>query len=322
MLQDEFEEEFNNIFAPLAEQQIPSKVVKPVAGFCIKAFQEKNEKKIFINICHTEGIPAPLDITESELTDILQSEEPHSYKVPMSLSDPRLTVDRSGKQEMACDIAVNSTFFKKIEKPCLFQNFFITLIFEALENKYDIEVQADTWLILKNRTVFGSLVSHRIQDRDAQRVKEYQEGKPEASDNRATVTTNGSRKPLIEELPSNYKAPKVNEKGDAPDDDYNPDPVKLAISRNNSIKPEHKLIQETIDGEVTRLIAQFQLPKCISAKEITLDVNEDRVIVESRKRGYLFDGFVNIAIDVEKVNSHFDLETKTLTVELPILRHK
>lgn len=301
---------------------MPSKVVKPVAGFCIKAFQEKNEKKIFINICHTEGIPTPLDITELELTDILQSDEPHSYKVPMSLSDPRLTVDRSGKQEMACDIAVNSTFFKKIEKPGLFQNFFITLIFEALENKYDIEVQAETWLILKNRTVFGSLVSHRIQDRDAQRVKEYQEGKTDSAGDRRLVTDDTSKtKPLIEELPSNYKAPKINEKGDA-DNVYNPDPIKLAISRGNSVKPEHKLIQETIDGEVTRLIAQFQLPNCTSTKEITLDVNEDRVILESRKRGYLFDGFVNIAIDVDRVTSHFDVETKTLTVELPKSRTK
>lgn len=309
------------MFAPLAEQQIPFKVVKPVAGFCIKAFQEQNQKKIFINICHTEGIPAPLDITESELTEILQSDEPHSYKVPMSLSDPRLTVDRSGKQEMACDIAVNSTFFKKIEKPCLFQNFFITLIFEALENKYSIEIQAETWLILKNRNVFGNLVPHRIQDRDAQRVKEYNEGnKSETVGDQPILSTDTKgKKPLIEELPSNYKLPKVTEKGDA-EKTYNPNPVKLAISRGNSVKPEHKLIQETIDGEVTRLIAQFQLPDCTSTKELTLDVNDDQLILESRKRGYLFDGFVNVAIDVDKVTSHFDLETKTLTVELPTIR--
>lgn len=325
LAQDEFAEEFNSMFAPLAEQQLPSKVVKPVPGFCIKAFQEKNEKKIFINICHTDGIPAPSDITELELTDILQSDEPHSYKVPMSLSDPRLTTDRSGKQETACDIAVNSGFFKKIEKLGLFQNFFITLIFEALENKYDIEIQADTWLILKNRTVFGSLVSHRIQDRDAQRVKDFNEGRSDTAGDPSNLLDGGapSKKPLIEELPANYKHPKAHEKGDAGDSGiYNPDPVKLSISRANSSKPEHKLLQEIIDGEVTRLIAQFQLPDCTSAKELTLDVNDDRLILECRKRGYLFDGFVNVAIDADKVTSQFDLETKTLTVELPTVRNK
>lgn len=199
----------------------------------------KNEKKIFINICHTDGIPAPVDITEQDLTDILQGDEPHSYKVPMSLSDPRLASDKTGKQETACDIAINTKFFKKIEKGGLFQNFFITLIFEALDNKYNIEISEDNWTILKNRTVFGSLVPHRIQDRDVQKVKEYQGG------DQMMDESEKPKKVLIEEIPDNeYK--------------------KVAV-RKNITKPEHKLIQETGEtGEVVKLTAQFQLPECVS----------------------------------------------------------
>lgn len=214
-------------------------------GFCIKGFQVKNEKKIFINICHTDGIPAPVDITEQDLTDILQGDEPHSYKVPMSLSDPRLATDKTGKQETACDIAINSKFFKKIEKVGLFQSFFITLIFEALDNKYDIEISEDNWTILKNRTVFGSLVPHRIQDRDVQKVKEYHG----ESDIVPIEKCGNNKKVLIEEIPDNseYKTPNDH-----------------ASNRKNNTKPEHKLIQETVNGEVIKLIAQFQLPECVS----------------------------------------------------------
>lgn len=229
LFQDDFEDEFNNIFTPLTQER-PSKVIKPETGFCIKGFQVKENKKIFINICHTDGIPAPVDIDEQDLTEILQSDEPHSYKVPMSLSDPRLATDRTGKQETACDIAINTKFFKKIEKGGLFQNFFITLIFEALDNKYDIEINEENWVILKNRTVFGTLVPHRIQDRDVQKVKEY------------NGTENVEKKVLIEEIAeSDYKK----------------------LSDKKTIKPEHKLVQETTNGEVNKLIAQFQLPECV-----------------------------------------------------------
>lgn len=313
------------MFAPLT--QAPSKVVKPMPGFCIKGFQVVSDKKLFINICHCDGIPAPLNITETQLTDILQSDEPHSYKVPMSLSDPRLASDKTGKQEMTCDIAVNSVFYKKIEKSGLFQNFFITLIFEAIENKYSIEIKEDNWLILKNRAVFGSLVPHRIQDRDTVKVKAYNASHGADGDQAGEIpkiaATPAATKPLIEELPADfkYKKPSAGVSGDKADT-YNPDPVKLAISRANTRKPEHKLIQETVKGDVSRLIAQFQLSDCGSAKEISLEVNDDRLILECRKHGYLFDGFMNAAIDTDKVNSQFDLETKTLTVEMPTLKTK
>lgn len=221
------------MFNPLTKE-VPSKIIRPQIGFCIKAFQVKNDKKIFINICHTDGIPAPVDINEQDLTDILQGDEPHSYKVPMSLSDPRLATDKSGKQETACDIAINTKFFKKIEKGGLFQNFFITLIFEALDNKYNIEISEDNWTLLKNRTVFGSLVPHRIQDRDVQKVKEF---------NGESETPEKPKKVLIEEIP---------------DGDF-----KQISEHRKTTKSEHKLIQETENGEVTKLIAQFQLPDCV-----------------------------------------------------------
>lgn len=47
-----------------------------------------------------------------------------------------------------------------------------------------------------------------------------------------------------------------------------------------------------------------------STKEISLEVNDDRLTLECKKRGYYFDGFVNTTIDPNRCTSHFDLETK------------
>ena len=51
-------------------------------------------QKIFVNICHTNIIPAPVDVTDSELTSILQSDEPSNFRIPMSLGEGHEEVDK------------------------------------------------------------------------------------------------------------------------------------------------------------------------------------------------------------------------------------
>lgn len=47
-----------------------------------------------MNICHTPIIPAPADVTESELTHILESEEPSTFRIPMSLGEGHEELDK------------------------------------------------------------------------------------------------------------------------------------------------------------------------------------------------------------------------------------
>ena len=51
-------------------------------------------QKIFVNICHTTIIPAPVDVTEAELTRILESDEPSTFRIPMSLGEGHEEVDK------------------------------------------------------------------------------------------------------------------------------------------------------------------------------------------------------------------------------------
>ena len=46
----------------------------------------------------------------------------------------------AGHQCTAYDIAINSTFFLKVESNLLFQTFLITLAMEGLEDKYSMEL--------------------------------------------------------------------------------------------------------------------------------------------------------------------------------------
>lgn len=111
----------------------------------------------------------PEDISVHQLTAILQSTTPSTYKVPMSITELRVTKDKKNTDVTVCDVAINPAFFRKVELSTQFRDFLMTIVIEALDAKYNIKLDPD-WVILKNRKCLGNLVSHRIQNRDVRQV--------------------------------------------------------------------------------------------------------------------------------------------------------
>ncbi|XP_054263845.1 PIH1 domain-containing protein 1-like [Macrosteles quadrilineatus] len=142
----------------------PWKLVKPNPGFVVKTRSESGEK-IFLNICHTEDIPPPRDLSDAELIKILESEEPSSYRLPMSIGDLHQESDKSGAPCLVYDIAINTTFFHKVETNQLFRSFLLTVVLGGVGDKYKKEIDTNDYVILKNRKVMGSLQHHRIEQR-------------------------------------------------------------------------------------------------------------------------------------------------------------
>ena len=62
------------------------------AGFCLKTKSEKGDK-VFINVCLSDQVPSPKDITDDQLDALLESGDPSQYRVPISLGDPHDEVD-------------------------------------------------------------------------------------------------------------------------------------------------------------------------------------------------------------------------------------
>lgn len=71
-----------------------SLVFRFVKGFVVKTRTENGEK-VFLNVCHTEEIPAPQDINDTQLIKIMQSDEPSSYRLPLSIGDLHEEPDKS-----------------------------------------------------------------------------------------------------------------------------------------------------------------------------------------------------------------------------------
>ncbi|CAG4972305.1 unnamed protein product [Parnassius apollo] len=274
------EEELNKLLSSV--DSVPSKLVKPRPGFCVKTFTKPDNKKIFVNICLTEAIPCPRDITNDELMQILSSDDPSSYRVPMSIGEGRTELDKSGAPATVYDVAINPNFFSKIEKDDLFQTFFLTVVFEGLQDKYQFEIDSQKYSVLKNRKSIGTLQSHRIQIRDIK-------------------TCNTETKPLIEEILTE-SGPKIN---DIP----------------TQIKKEmvYRLRREPPTGEIQYLLAEFRVPASVDIKDLHLEVGEDRLVLDSKGRFESVDFFLPCSVDQDIIEAQLNRNNDILSVKMPAI---
>ncbi|EDW11371.2 uncharacterized protein Dmoj_GI17105 [Drosophila mojavensis] len=319
-VKNEFEENINQFFSggatatDQAGMAAPPRdwiIVQPTPGFCVKSFKINSNEKFFINVCQAPEVPGPKDISDGELISILESTTPGSFRVPMSISEIRHTKDRSNNSVEVCDIAINPKFLTKIKKSQLFNNFFLQIVAEALSEKYNVQITMDKTIILSNRKFIGTLVAHRVRNKDMQRASDAG-GTPDAvgraiSENKHTAepSTSTSTKPskLIQEI----------------------DEQHAATIRNNWTKnhqPLYKLRARIRDENVDEIHAELYLPNCVSSQEFSLDVGEDRILVESLKHGYIFDTFVKYRLNQERAQALFDKTSKMLQIRIPVIHNK
>ncbi|XP_017294082.1 PIH1 domain-containing protein 1 [Kryptolebias marmoratus] len=150
-----------------------SKVIRPQPGMCVKTFSEPAKEKVFINICQSNSVPPPPELTRDELVQLLQSEDPSGYRVPMSLGEPHTEIDNNCQSCTAYDVVINQDFFQQCQKDPLFQQFIILVSVEGLEGKYNLELSRD-WKVLKNRKFLGSVSEQNIRTKSRPVIQELQ----------------------------------------------------------------------------------------------------------------------------------------------------
>ncbi|XP_047214144.1 PIH1 domain-containing protein 1-like isoform X2 [Girardinichthys multiradiatus] len=150
-----------------------SKVIRPQPGICVKTSSETGNEKVFINICQSNSVPPPPELTREELVQLLQSEDPSGYRVPMSLGEPHTEVDNNSQGCTVYDVIINQDFFQRCQKDPLFQHFVILVSLEGLENKYSLELNRD-WKVLKNRKFLGSVSEQNIRTKSRPVIQELQ----------------------------------------------------------------------------------------------------------------------------------------------------
>ncbi|XP_078093387.1 PIH1 domain-containing protein 1 [Mustelus asterias] len=263
------------------QNQLPtaqeSKQIRPQPGFCVKT-KMKNSEKVFINICKSDQIPPPPDLSEEGLVTLLESDDPSGYRIPMSLGEPHAEIDNSGNGCTAYDIVINSKFYTKIQNNKLFMEFFLTIGFEGLENKYNFQLTRE-WRMLKNRKFLGSITEHNIRTKS---------------------------KPVIQELESSTSSP-----GSC----SNP---LISEVESTCAEPEYTIVAEPASEHPSFLVAEISLPKVDSAGSLLLDLGEDRIIMWARPDLYHLDIYIPYNIVPEESGSQFNRNTRVLTIMMPV----
>ncbi|XP_058505607.1 PIH1 domain-containing protein 1-like [Solea solea] len=150
-----------------------AKLIRPQPGMCVKTVSEPDRHKVFVNICQSNSIPSPPQLSKEKLVELLQSEDTSSYRVPMSLGEPHTEVDNRSQGCTAYDVVVNQGFFQRCQEEPLLQEFVVLVSFQGLENKYNVELSRK-WKLLKNRKVFGSVSEQNIRTKSKPVIQELQ----------------------------------------------------------------------------------------------------------------------------------------------------
>ncbi|XP_020294010.1 PIH1 domain-containing protein 1-like [Pseudomyrmex gracilis] len=141
----------------------PCLIVTPTPGICVKARTISNEK-IFVNVCISDKIPPPKDLSDAELLKIIDNENTN-YMIPLSIGAERMEMSKSSTPTPTYDVMINSAYFKKCKEKPQFMAFTILIILSGVANKFEKEISTDDFIILKNRKVIGKLQQHRIENR-------------------------------------------------------------------------------------------------------------------------------------------------------------
>lgn len=223
----------------------------------------------------------------------------------MSITELRKTNDKSGKEATVCDVAIHPQFFQKIDASIMFRDFLITIIFEAFDNKYNVQINRDTWIILKNRKHIGTLVKHRVQNRDVKTVYEsYQNPTKEHKtliedlDNSFEPKTKTKSRSLITEVNHKDSIAKLkNEK-----------PKRSSKAAPKTQKPLYKLLKRSPIGHDPYIVGEFYLPEIPSQSDINLSIGQNRVSLETKHSGYVLDSFLEYKIVPEKCVAMFNID--------------
>ncbi|XP_061606324.1 PIH1 domain-containing protein 1 isoform X3 [Phyllopteryx taeniolatus] len=282
-----------------------SKVIRPQPGICVKTTSERGKQKVFVNICQSNMLPSPPEISREKLLDLLQSEDPSGYRVPMSLGEPHIEVDNNSQGCTAYDVVINQEFFQKCQKEPLFQQFVIMVSLEGLENKYNMELSRE-WKVLKNRKFLGSVSEQNIRTKSKPVIQELRP---------RDISTSEAKRPeltLYVEPPSGVAQYLIAEI-------KLPGVVRDARSKTQTTDTPLNLIYRSGRSRSPSVHSHQILILKVSSCSLVLDIGEDRLVLTARPSLYCLDIFHPFLVDQETSVAQYNSSTQILTITMPVV---
>jgi len=284
------------------KQEPESKVVAPNPGWCLKTWFKTGEK-LFVNVCTSDQVLKPKDLSEAEVRDIFQAGDATKFRIPMGIGELHKEQDKGETEVDVYDIVIHPDFLKKCENISFFKEFFVMLLFDGLEDKYSLQLNRD-YRLLKNRKSIGTLSMQNVRSKSKPVIMEVNPSMVEMErefmdEYRTEQKTNSDSSSVLTEV-STRKSKKDS----------------------SFVTPKYTIVQEPEIGYPEFLVLEIELPKQATAQNILLDVGEDCLILHASDGNYKLD--IDLPFDVLNGNTggQFHRKTKILTVTIPVLSKK
>ncbi|KAL6268856.1 hypothetical protein P5V15_001978 [Pogonomyrmex californicus] len=259
----------------------PSILVQPIPGICVKS-KTANGEKVFVNVCTSDKIPPPEDISDTKLLELLNDEVP-AYTIPMSIGFERMEPDKSGTPSATYDVMINTTYFKKCREKKYFMAFTTLVILSGVADKFNKEIDTENYIILKNRTVIGKLQQHRIENREPKKLQDH------------------TSKTLIEEIVH---------------------PVKFIskdyLQNGNIAETGYVILRKPVKDPIEHIIALFDMSKSVSIENVVVLINSDRINVTDEKACYSYDVFLPYTLVADSAKAFLDYNIGMLRIDILI----
>ncbi|KAL8594170.1 hypothetical protein ACOMHN_018110 [Nucella lapillus] len=272
---------------------VPVTRITPTPGFCVK-MKTAGQEKVFINVCQSDKVPPTKDLRDDELLKILESDDMAQFRIPMCLGDPHAELDKSGGGCTVYDIIVHTDFIKKLQTNDLFQTFFLTISCEGIEEKYKTQLKRE-WVILKNRRCIGNLQEQTVRTKSKPVIMDMDDSS--RADAPSAMDTGRKTTGLIQEVDESDRQ---------------------EIEKKRAPEPKFSILKEPAEGHPEFLVAEIHLPQVKMAQTVSLDVGEDRILLQTRSNIYHLDVYLPYNLVQEEVGAQFDRCTKILTLTMPV----
>ncbi|RXG59045.1 PIH1 domain-containing protein 1 [Armadillidium vulgare] len=283
-------EELESLFPKEAQH---SAIIKPTPGFCVKTKDNSNQQKAFVNVCTSDAVPAPEDISNDELLAILESEDPTDFR---------------GKNICcAYDVIINPGFLNKLKDNPLFENFFMIVTIESLEEKYNVSLDKNSWVTLKNKKYHGNMTEQRVRTtypliQELSGIKSWSSkdfGPPDSE--------KGFKKTKIEELPPS-EPPLMKEVKT----------TKLSTEERIKKRPKFEIIGKCQVNDRECLKAEVAMPSLVGDATFELSIGEDRIVLETEE--YFLDEFIPYTLDAKNSRAFFVENIRVVVLILALMK--
>uniref|UniRef100_A0A1I7TS72 PIH1 domain-containing protein n=1 Tax=Caenorhabditis tropicalis TaxID=1561998 RepID=A0A1I7TS72_9PELO len=275
--------------------------IKPLPGYVCKwkdvkinGLLAEESRKCFVNICHCEELPPPIDdLDQEEVAAQLDSGKP-KFRIPMTVGEIDCVKDKSNEDSIKIDVLVNSIFYKKrLSSPddAFFRHLVSMIFCDLIKDKHGIDL--DPWkpVILRNRISVGDL--------EVQRVNKTPESQ------------------IVEEM---YQADKVRMEKLAKEQESRDDVIEL----KNEIFGI-KLVEGTrlrlFDGKRLEISMRCEIQgrPVEDPSRLELLLNPTRCLVKLDKSRSLYDFGLPFNVDPKTAKSKFNKEKLSLVVSANIV---